>query len=88
MRTATVPATTTSADAVVAAETGEPGLHPRGSQLAYSILEFNFALQGANDPSQLAHYRHPVNLLSCLEGLGSCRVSRPHLTSSHHHSAE
>ena len=28
---------------------------PRGSQLAYNSLEFNFALQRANDLSQLAH---------------------------------
>src|SRR5262245_65088351 len=41
---------------------------PRGPQLSYSSLEFNFALQRANDLSQLAYYRHPLNLLSCLEG--------------------
>ena len=33
---------------------------PRGSQPAYSSLEFRFALQRANDLSQLAHYRHPL----------------------------
>src|SRR6266516_3446557 len=37
-------------------------VNPRGSQLSYSSLEFNFALQRANDLSQLAHYRHPLNL--------------------------
>jgi hypothetical protein len=58
------------------------------AQLAYSSLEFNFALQRADDLSQLAHYRHPLNLLSCLEGLGSCRAPRPSLTSSHRRSVE
>jgi hypothetical protein len=61
---------------------------PRGSQLAYSSLEFNFALQRADDLSQLAHDRHPLNLLSCLEGLGSRRAPRPSLMSSHRRSVE
>jgi len=30
-------------------------------------LEFNFALQCAHNLSRLAHYRHSLNLLSCLE---------------------
>jgi hypothetical protein len=30
---------------------------PRSSQLAYSSLEFNLALQSTNDLSQFAHYR-------------------------------
>jgi hypothetical protein len=40
---------------------------PRGSQLSYSSLEFNFALQRASDLSQLAHYRHPLDLLFVLK---------------------
>jgi hypothetical protein len=63
-------------------------VNPRGPQLSYSSLEFNFAMQRANDLSQLAHYRHPLNLLSCLEGLGPCRAPRPPLTSSHRRFAE
>ena len=65
----------------------ERGQSPR-PQLSFSSLEFNFALQRANDLSQLAHYRHPLNLLCCLEGLGPCRAPRPPLTSSHRRFAE
>jgi hypothetical protein len=63
-------------------------VNPRGSQLSYSGLEFKFALQRGNDLSRLAHYRRPLNLLSCLEGLGPCRAPRPLLTSSHRRFAE
>ena len=79
-RTAPAPAN----DATVAAS----AVDPRGSLLAYSSFEFRFALQRANDLSQLAHYRHLLNLLSCLEGLDSCRASRPSLTSSRRRSVE
>ena len=35
-------------------------------QVLPRLLQFNFALQRANDLSQLAHYGHPLNLFSCL----------------------
>ena len=75
-------------DLLLRQEAYASAVHPRGPQLSYSSLEFNFALQLANDLSQLAHYRHPLNLLSCLEGLGRCRAPRPPLTSSHRRFAE
>jgi hypothetical protein len=53
----------------------------QGRARCYSSLEFRFALR-ANDLSQLVHYRHLLNLLSRLEGLDSCRASRPSLTIS------
>ena len=75
-------------DLLLRQEAFASAVNPRGPQLSYSSLEFNFALQRANDLSQLAHYRHPLNLLSCLEGLGPCHAPRPPLTSSHHRFAE
>ena len=51
-----------------------------GSQPAYSSLEFHFALQRANDLSQLAHYRNPLSLISCLEGLDPSRAHRARLS--------
>ena len=76
-------------DLLLRQEAFASAVNPRGPQLPYSSsLEFNFALQRANDLSQLAYYRHPLNLLSCLEGLGPCRAPRPPLTSNHRHSAE
>jgi hypothetical protein len=35
-------------------------------------------LQRTTDRSQLAHYRHPLNLLSRLEGHGPCRAPASH----------
>ena len=71
-------------DATVAASP----VDPRGSQLAYSSLDFHSASGRGNDLSQLARYRDPLSLFSCLEGLDPCRAPRPPLTSSHRHSAE
>ena len=71
-RTAPAPAN----DATVAAS----AVDPRGSQLAYSSLDFHFALRRANDLSQLADYRHPLSLFSCLGGLDPCRAHRARLS--------
>ena len=60
-------------DLLLRKEAYASAVNPRGSQLSYSRLEFNFALQRANDLSQFN--RHPLNLLSCLEGLGPCRAA-------------
>jgi methionine-S-sulfoxide reductase len=50
--------TFTSGDLLLRQEAYASAVDPRGSQLAYGSLEFNFALQCADDLSQLAHYRH------------------------------
>ena len=60
-------------DATVAAS----AVDPRGSQLAYSSFEFRFALQRANDLSQLAHYRHRRSNQTCRRGVSRSSDSEP-----------
>jgi hypothetical protein len=62
--------------------------NPRGPQLPYSSLEFNFALQRANDLSQLAQYQHPQNVLCCKASARAAHRARQPLTSSHRRFAE
>jgi hypothetical protein len=42
-------------DLILRQEAYSSAVNHRGSQLSYGSLEFNFALQRANDVSQLAH---------------------------------
>ena len=63
-------------------------LIPAAPRLPYSSLEFNFALQRANDLSQLAQYQHPQNLLCCKASVRAAHRARQPLTSSHRRFAE
>ena len=75
-------------DLLLRQEAFASAVNPRGSQLPYSSLEFNFALQRANDLSQLAQYQLPQKLLCCKASVRAAHRARQPLTSSHRRFAE